>query len=364
MREKIDRLARENESLQKERLDHLNTKEEHTQKKDSIDQLLKEKAEMEKTIQTLKEDVRSLGNENKKMAEKLQDAEGIKKNVERQTTEMEGGIEDFQEECKEKGRQVDNMMIQTEKLAVALLERESRERELEDKVKILTEEVARLNERRTVQREQGLSELHGGTDAAKLQRIIDRQADQIKYLRKRLLETEQDRRLRELDFQEWEKTVHTVRKENSDLKVALEDLDRKKGLCTIFEEHNKVLEEQVKELKKEMVDIERKKEKEKRSILKETETLRTQMDEAFTARDVIRNEMESMALQVQKLEHENKDYKKDVAYFEEWFLKDYANHCEDLEDCLGKMFEVSDRHQLFLKEKLQLMRNTKDSDEI
>ncbi|XP_066968114.1 leucine-rich repeat and coiled-coil domain-containing protein 1-like [Macrobrachium rosenbergii] len=258
--------------------------------------------------------------------------------------------------------QTENLSGENSKLDIAFLESERREKELEDQVKILTKEVARLNERRTVKKEEEPSEAHGGTDAAKLQRIIDRQADQIKHLRKKLLEMEEDRRLCELDFQEWEKTAHTVRKENSELKAALEDLDRKKVLFTIFEERNKALEEQVKELRREMVSNERKKEKEKRSILKETETQRTQMNEAFTAHDVIRNEMESMALQIQKLECENKDYKKDVAYFEEWIVKDYANHCEDLEDCLGKMFEVSDRHQLLLKEKLQLMGNTRDSD--
>ncbi|XP_066989679.1 protein POF1B-like [Macrobrachium rosenbergii] len=175
---------------------------------------------------------------------------------------------------------------------------------------------------------------------------------------------EEERRQRELDLQEWEKTVHIVRRENSELKVALEDLSCKKGLFTTYKERNQVLEKEVRDLKREMADKERKNEEEKRSILKETKMVRTQMTKALTARDEIRNEKESMALQIVELERENEDCKKDAAYFEDWFAKDYANHCGNVEDCLGKLLEVSDRHQMLLKEKLQLMRRTSDSSEV
>ncbi|XP_066943540.1 golgin subfamily A member 6-like protein 24 [Macrobrachium rosenbergii] len=298
MREKMDRLARENEKLDKEQLDRLNITEE-----------LQINNEMEWQMYKSKEDV-----------EDLKETDIEKDNIDQLLTEK----------------------VKMEKTVDAL------EKEVESLVKD----------------NKGPSEVHGGTDGPKLQRIIDRQADQIKRLRKQLQEMEEERRRRELDLQEWEKAVHAVRKENSQLNVALEDLDRKKRLFTMFEGRNKVLEGEVKELKREMVNNERKKEKEERSILKEIETLRTQMTEALTVRDEIRKEKESMALQILKLERENEDCKKDVAYFEDWFTKDYTNHCGNVEDCLGKLLEISDRHQVLLKEKLQLMKNTRDFDEV
>ncbi|XP_066943524.1 uncharacterized protein [Macrobrachium rosenbergii] len=255
--------------------------------------------------------------------------------------------------------QIYKTKVEVEDLKETDTEKDNTDQLLKEKVQIektihaLKEEVGSL-----VKDNKGSSEVHGGNDAPKLQRIIDRQADRIKRLRKKIQEMEEERRQRELDFQEWEKTVHTVRKENLELNVTLEDLDRKKRLFTMFEERNKVLEGEVKELKRETVNNERKKEEEKRSTLKEIETLRTQMTEALTVHDEMRKEKESMALQILKLECENEHCKKDIAYFEDWFTKDYTNHCGNVEDCLGKLLEVSDRHQVLLTEKLQLMKNT------
>ncbi|XP_064115234.1 trichohyalin-like [Macrobrachium nipponense] len=301
MRGKVDRLSRENEKLQKERLDRLNLTEELQDKKDI-------------EMNNMRTEIESLAGENSK-------------------------------------------------LNTALLECKRRERELECQVQKLTEAVENLEETRTGKKEQVPSEVQGGTEAAELQSIIDKQADLISRLKKKLLEMEEERLQHESDFQEWEKTVYKVRNENSKLKVALEENNHKNELFRIFEKRNKVLEEENKRLKREMANKESKEKKEKSLISKEMETLRRQKTEAFIVRDEMRNEKESMARHILTLERENKDCKRDVAYFQEWFAKDYTNHSEDVEDCLNKLFEVSDRHQLHLKEKLQRLRNARDSND-
>ncbi|XP_064079588.1 probable serine/threonine-protein kinase kinX [Macrobrachium nipponense] len=301
MRWEMDRLARENEKLQKERLDHLNLTEELQNKKDI-------------EMNNIRTEFESLAGENSKLND-------------------------------------------------ALLECKRRERELECQVRKLTEEVENLEETRTGKKEQVPSEVQGVTEVAELQNIIDKQADLISRLKKKLLEMEEERRQQESDFQEWERTVYTVRNENSELKVALKEINHKNELFRIFEERNKVLEEETKRLRREMADKESKEKKEKSLISKEMETLRRQMTQAFLVRDEMRNEKESMARHILTLERENEDCKRDVAYFQEWFAKDYANHSEEVEDCLSKLFEASDRHQLHLKEKLQRLRNARDSND-
>ncbi|XP_064115038.1 neurofilament medium polypeptide-like [Macrobrachium nipponense] len=273
MRGKMDRLSRENEKLQKERLDRLNLTEELQDKKD-ID------------TNNMRTEIESLAGENSK-------------------------------------------------LNTALLECKRRERELECQVQKLTEAVKNLEETRTGKKEQVPSEVQGGTEAAELQSIIDKQADLISRLKKKLLEMEEERLQHESDFQEWEKTVFKVRNENSKLKVALEEINHKNELFRIFEKRNKVLEEETKRLKREMADKESKEKKEKSLISKEMETLRRQKTEAFIVCDEMRNEKESMARHILTLERENKDCKRDVAYFQEWFAKDYTNHSED-EQVMGQ----------------------------
>ncbi|XP_064089253.1 myosin-11-like [Macrobrachium nipponense] len=335
----------------KERMDHLNLTHE-----------LKVKNEMEWQINKSNEEV---GDFDEKYTDKRDDNDqlSIEKTV--QINELAGDTKDFQEEIKEIETEKDNMRAEMKslseengKLKAVLLENRRRESLLEGQVKRLTEEVMRLNEMSDEKKEQDPS------DTAELQRIINKQADQIQRLRKKVLEMEEESRQREADFQEWERTAHTVRKENSELKVILKDLSRKKGLFIKFEECNKVLEEEVKDLKRKMDENRMEKEKEIKSFSEEIQILRRQLTEELTVSNQIRNEKDAMALHIKKLETENADYMKDVAYFKEWFVKDYTNHCADVEDCLDKFLEASDRHQLLLKEKLQLMRNARDSDEV
>ncbi|XP_064080748.1 cilia- and flagella-associated protein 58-like [Macrobrachium nipponense] len=297
MREKLDRLARQNETLEKERKDHL-----------ILNQELQVQDEMEWQINKSKDEVGEL---NKKDIEKKDDNDQL--SIEK--------------------------TVHTPKDKVGCVEKDSKN----------------MGEK---------SQEQGPSDAAELQRIIDKQADQIQRLRKKVLEMEEERRQCEADFQGWERTAYTVGKENSELKVILEDLSRKKRL---FEEGNKDLKEEVKELKRKLDENRMnvmKKEKEIRSTLEEIKNIRRQLTEELTVCNQIRNEKELMALHIKKLECENADYMKDVAYFKEWFEKDYTDHCEDVEICLEKFLEVSDRQQLLLKEKLQIMRKTRDSDEV
>ncbi|XP_064079587.1 cilia- and flagella-associated protein 251-like [Macrobrachium nipponense] len=160
MRWEMDRLARENEKLQKERLDHLNLTEELQNKKDI-------------EMNNIRTEFESLAGENSKLND-------------------------------------------------ALLECKRRERELECQVRKLTEEVENLEETRTGKKEQVPSEVQGGTEVAELQNIIDKQADLISRLKKKLLEMEEERRQQESDFQEWERTVYTVRNEELRVEGSLE----------------------------------------------------------------------------------------------------------------------------------------------
>ncbi|XP_064088912.1 uncharacterized protein LOC135203159 [Macrobrachium nipponense] len=201
----------------KERMDHLNLTHE-----------LKVKNEMEWQINKSNEEV---GDFDEKDTDKRDDNDqlSIEKTV--QINELAEDTKDFQEEIKEIETEKDNMRAEmkslseeNDKLKSVLLENRRRESLLEGQVKRLTKEVMRLNEMSDEKKEQEPS------DAAELQRIINKQADQIQRLRKKVLEMEEERRQREADFQEWERTAHTVRKENSELKVILKDLSRKKGL--------------------------------------------------------------------------------------------------------------------------------------